>query len=102
MFVYKMNVLEELKKVGWTGYKLQTTRGEDGKIVLGSSQVVFIRHGKVLGINGLETLCKLLNKQPGDLIEYIPDDRYVALKKSGYFDEKGIPTPSLEEDGNES
>lgn len=97
MFVYKMNVLEELKKAGWTGYTLQRTRGEDGKIVLGSSQVVFLRQGKVLGINALETLCKLLNKQPGDIIEYIPDDRYVALKKSGYFDQIGIPTPPLEE-----
>lgn len=97
MFVYKMNVLEELKKAGWSSYALLKRKNADGKMVLGSSQVTFLKQGKVVGINALDTICRLLDKQPGDIIEYIPDDRYVALKKSGYFDQIGIPTPPLEE-----
>lgn len=97
MFVYKMNLLKEFEKIGWTGYTLQRNRDETGKIPFGSSQVHYMRNGKMIGITSLETACRLLNKQPGDLIEYIPDDRYIALKKSGYFEEKGIPTPPLEE-----
>lgn len=99
MLVYKMNILEELKKAGWSGYQLQKVKEEStGKYPMGSSQVNKLRKGKVLGSATLDTICRLLNAQPGDVLEYIPDDRYVALKKSGYFEEKGIPTPPLEDE----
>ncbi len=97
MLVYKMNVLEELKKKGWTGYTLQTKKDEHGKVFIGAANVQKIRNGFVVGNITLERICELLERQPGDIIEWIPDERYKALKKSGYFEQMGIPTPPLDE-----
>ena len=99
MLVYKFDVLKALYAKGWTRTTLQRERGEDGKVVLGSEQVQRISYGKVISARGLDKLCKLLDMQLGDIVEYIPDNRYKALKKSGYFDEIGIPTPPLGEEG---
>ena len=100
MLVYKMNVMEEFKKAGWTNYNLQTKHNRFGEAQIGSSQIKYLKDGKVPGTSTIDAICKILDVQPGDLIEYIPDDRYIALKKSGYFDEKGIPTPPLEENSD--
>ena len=98
MLVYKINVFDELKKKGWTGYTLQTTKDEYGKVLFGSSQVHKMRNGYMIGNIALDRLCELLDRQPADLIEYMPDERYKALKKSGYFEQMGIPTPPLEDE----
>ena len=98
MLVYKMNVLEELKKKGWTGYTLQTQKDKNGKVFLGASHVDKIRKGYVVGNIALDRLCELLDRQPADIIEYMSDERYKALKQSGYFEQIGIPTPPLDEE----
>lgn len=38
-------------------------------------------------------LCAFFDKQVGDFVEYIPDDRYRLLYESGYFESKDIPVP---------
>ena len=100
MFIYKCDIIKELnKKGGWTGYSLQKTKNENGKVIFGSSQVQSIQHGKVIGITeNMEKLCKMLgDKQISDFVEYIPDDRYKALYESGYFDNCGYPVPEPKE-----
>ena len=41
---------------------------------MGEAQIQKIRTGEIASKETLNTLCKLLNCQPGDIIEYIPDD----------------------------
>ena len=41
---------------------------------MGEAQIQKIRTGEIASKETLNTLCKLLNCQPGDLIEYVPDD----------------------------
>lgn len=64
---YKTNVLELLKNTGYTTYKLRK-----GKI-LGESTLQKMRTNTLLSWAELNTVCDLLDCQPGDLIEFIRD-----------------------------
>ncbi|MCM0663593.1 helix-turn-helix domain-containing protein [Coprococcus sp. B2-R-112] len=68
MLRYKMDVLQELKTIGFSAYKLRKDK------IMGEAQIQKIRTGEIASKETLNTLCKLLNCQPGDLIEYIPDE----------------------------
>lgn len=65
---YKIDVLAALKERGFTTYKLRT-----GKI-LAESVMQQIRQGEIVTVDKLSRLCRLLDCQPGDLLEYVPDD----------------------------
>lgn len=65
---YKMNALEELKKKGYSSYRLRKER------IIGEFQVQQIRSGEIVSNKILERLCALLECQPGDLLEYVPED----------------------------
>lgn len=71
MFIYRFDVLEELKNVGYT-----TTRLRKEKL-LGENAIQSLRHGEMVGIIALEKICKLLDIQPGDVIEYIDDNKNI-------------------------
>lgn len=66
--VYKIEMLPALKKAGYN-----TTRLRKEKII-GESILQKFREHKALNFNDLNKLCKLLDCQPGDLIEYVPDE----------------------------
>ena len=59
---YKVNCIELLKK--HKGYTK----------IFGGEDLNKMRKGIVVGINTLNKLCELLELQPGDIIEYIPDE----------------------------
>jgi len=61
---YKLNVLEELKKAGYTTYRLQKDR------IFGQQTIQKMRQGIVVYGTTLEKLCEMLHCQPGDLLEY--------------------------------
>lgn len=63
--VYKVNVLSELKKQGYNTNRIRTDS------LLSQSTLQKLREGKGVSWDNLETLCRLINCQPGDLIEYI-------------------------------
>ena len=65
--VYKIDVLQALKEKGYTTYKLRTEK------LLSESTVQKLRKKKGVAWENLETLCALLDCQPADLMEYIPD-----------------------------
>ena len=65
--LYKLDVLSALKEVGYTTYQIRK------KKLLSESTVQKLREGKPISWENIETLCKLLNCQPNDIIEYIPD-----------------------------
>ncbi len=62
--VYKIDVLDALKKKGFTTYKLRTEK------LLSESTIQKLRKNKGVAWDNLETLCGLLDCQPADLIAY--------------------------------
>lgn len=69
MIVYKMNIMEALKEKGYTSYKLRKEK------VFGEATMTKFRNKEYINFENLNLLCKLLDCQPGDIIEYIPDNR---------------------------
>ena len=67
MLVYKFDVLESLKEAGYN-----TTRMRREKII-GENALQKIRTGEMIGTGTLDTLCRLLDMQPGNIIKYIED-----------------------------
>ena len=65
--LYKLDVLSALKEVGYTTYQIRKNK------LLSESTVQKLREGKPISWENIETLCKLLNCQPNDIIEHIPD-----------------------------
>ena len=69
---YKIDVLEALKRRGYTTY---TLRKEN---LLSQSTIQKLREKKGLAWENIDNLCKLLECQPGDLFEYVPDETWDA------------------------
>ena len=68
MLRYKMDVLWELKVCGYNTTRL---RNEN---LIGEGNIAKLRKGEVVGNIALNRICAMLNKQPGELIEYIPHE----------------------------
>ncbi len=65
---YKMNVLTALKEAGYTTGRIRNEK------IMGEQMLQKIRKGDEMPSWGtIETLCKLLNCQPGDIVEYVPE-----------------------------
>ena len=67
--VYKTNILDELKKSGYSSYILRNE-----KLLSESTMSKLRNNNSTLTLENLSTICSLLNCQPGDIIEYIPDE----------------------------
>lgn len=65
--VYKINILNELKKRGYTTTRLQKER------ILSESAIQSLREGRVLSIKNIAKLCYLLCCDVGDLLVYVDD-----------------------------
>lgn len=64
---YKFDVMAKLKKRGYS-----STQIRDKKLI-GQSYLQQLRHGELVSWKTIDTLCALLECQPGDLLEYTPD-----------------------------
>lgn len=69
---YKIDVLEALKAAGWSTYRILTAPVEQRPF--GQSTVTKLRHGGGISFSNLATVCELLHCQPGDILEYVPDE----------------------------
>ena len=67
MIRYKVDLLDLLKKKGYSTYRIRN----EG--IFSQSQLQNIRDGKLLTQRCLNKICELLNLQPGDVLEYVPD-----------------------------
>lgn len=65
---YKIDILAALKEKGITTYKIRQEK------ILSESTVQKLRASKGVSWENLETLCRLLDCQPGDLIEYVKEN----------------------------
>ena len=62
---YKVDILAELKKKGYS-----STRIREEKLI-GQSYLQQLRRGELVSWKTLDTICALLDCQPGDLIEFV-------------------------------
>ena len=62
---YKIDVLEALKAAGYSSTKLRNEK------LMGESYMTQLRHGKLVSWATIETICRLLDCQPGDILEYV-------------------------------
>ena len=68
MLRYKFNVLAALKEKGYNSTRLRQ------ETIFGQSTITQLRKGEAyIRPVTIDTLCRLLEIQPGDLLEYIPD-----------------------------
>ena len=65
MFIYKFDVLDELKNSGYNTSRLRKEK------LLGENAIQSLRHGEMIGIIALDKICKLLDMQPGNIIKYV-------------------------------
>lgn len=64
---YKIDVLAALKNAGYTTYRIR----KDG--LLSQSTLQKLREGIGVSWDNVDTLCRLLHCQPGDLMEHVPE-----------------------------
>ncbi len=65
--VYKINVLQALKDAGYNTSKIRKEK------IMGEAMLQKLREGQMVSWATLETICAILDCQPGDLIEYVKD-----------------------------
>ena len=63
-FKYKVNVMDKLKEKGYSSTRLRKEK------LLGESYMSQLRRGDMVSWAALDTICTLLECQPGDLIEH--------------------------------
>ena len=61
------NVLDLMKGAGYSSYRLRKEK------LLGESVLTKLRRGDLPSWNELSVICRLLQCQPGDLIEFVDD-----------------------------
>lgn len=69
MINYKINIMEALKEKGYTSYRLRKEK------IFGEATMTKFRNKDYINFDNLNILCNLLDCQPGDIIEYVPDDQ---------------------------
>lgn len=63
----KIDIVTELKSVGYTAYRLRKER------IFGERTMQKFRDGGIPSPAELDKICEILGMQPGDILEYIPD-----------------------------
>ena len=64
---FKINVLQALKGKGYSTYRIKNDK------LSSQSTLQKLREGKPVSWENIETFCRLLEIQPGELLEYNPD-----------------------------
>ena len=65
---YKADVLALLKAAGYPSTRIRAEK------LLGQSYVQQLRKGELISWAALNTVCRLLDCQPGDLLEHVPTE----------------------------
>ena len=66
MIVFK-DILQQLADAGWSTYRLRKEK------LLPESVIQRLRHGEAITTTTVDTICQLLDCQPGDILEYVED-----------------------------
>ncbi len=69
MLRYKLNLQLELKEAGYSTYRLRQEK------IIPESTLQKLRAGNTsITLESLNTICNILQCQPGDILEWIPED----------------------------
>lgn len=68
-FRYKINVLAALRDAGYSSGRIRKEK------IIGEQMMQKIRQGEMPSWAVLGFICETLNLQPGDIIEYVPDEK---------------------------
>lgn len=61
---YKVDILEELKKNGYSAYRLRKEK------IMGERTIQRLRNKDTISFEVINKICDLLNCQPGDILEH--------------------------------
>lgn len=64
---YKIDVLGTLRERGYSQNKIREEK------LIGQATLTQLRHGELVSWKTIETICRLLHCQPGDIVEYVSD-----------------------------
>lgn len=64
MIYYTFDVLDALNKAGYTTYRLRKDK------IMGERTIQQLRTGQPVSLETIATICRLLNCQPGDVLQY--------------------------------
>ena len=64
---YRIDIIAALKDAGYTSYRIR----KEG--IINQTALQKIREGKMIAWEQFNTICRLLNCQPGDLIEFVEE-----------------------------
>ena len=70
MLIYTINVLQALKEKGYNSTRIRREN------ILSQSTLQKLREGKPLASSNIDTICGLLECQPGDFIKWVPDSEH--------------------------
>ncbi len=61
---YKLDILEALKKAGYSSTRIRNEK------LMGQATLQQLRHDELVSWKNIEVICRLLDCQPGDILEY--------------------------------
>lgn len=70
LIVYK-DILERMKAKGWSTYRIRK------KSLLSQWTIRALRQGTPVSMETIDTICRELGCQPGDILEYVEDEQDV-------------------------
>lgn len=65
---YKFNIIAALREKGYTPIRIRNEK------ILSESTMQKFRTGEMVSTDNITRLCRLLECQPGDILEYVPDE----------------------------
>lgn len=65
---YKCDILAKLKTAGYTTYKMRQEK------LLGESVIQQLRRGELVSWANISRICRMLDCQPGDILEYVEEE----------------------------
>lgn len=69
MIVYKIDVLEELDLFGYTPAEIRKQK------LLSEVTLQRLQNKEPISMKSLDTICRLLELQPGHILRYVPDEK---------------------------
>ena len=89
---YKKDILAALKEKGYSSTRIRNEK------IIGQSYLQQLRHGEMVSWKTIETICRLLNCQPGDLLEYVEvEDKKLQEESPKPLKGTGTESESFEE-----
>ncbi len=64
---YKFDILARLKEAGYSSTRIRKEK------LMGQATMTQLRRGELVSWMNIETICRLLQCQPGDILEYAED-----------------------------